>query len=51
MKGALAVMIELVLARAPYAALFFPREELPSAESALTPLLERSRARTPTSWS
>ena len=42
MKGALAVMIELVLARAPYAALFFPREELPSAESALTPLLERS---------
>jgi succinyl-diaminopimelate desuccinylase len=43
MKGALAVMIELVLARAPYAALFFPREELPSTESALTPLLERSR--------
>ena len=42
MKGALAVMIELVLARAPYAALFFPREELPSTESALTPLLERS---------
>jgi succinyl-diaminopimelate desuccinylase len=42
MKGALAVMIELVLARAPYAALFFPREELPSKESALTPLLERS---------
>src|SRR4051812_46231617 len=42
MQGALAVMIELVLARAPYAALFFPREELPSAESALTPLLERS---------
>src|SRR3954463_5523569 len=41
MKGALAVMIELVLARAPYAALFFPREELPSTESALTPLLER----------
>ena len=35
MKGALAVMIELVLARAPYAALFFPREELPSNESAL----------------
>jgi succinyl-diaminopimelate desuccinylase len=43
MKGALAVMIELVLARAPYAALFFPREELPSSESALTPLLERHR--------
>lgn len=42
MKGALAVMIELVLARAPYAALFFPREELPSTESALTPLLSRS---------
>src|SRR5829696_5526131 len=42
MKGALAVMMELVLARAPYAALFFPREELPSAESALTPLLARS---------
>jgi succinyl-diaminopimelate desuccinylase len=42
MKGALALMIELVLARAPYAALFFPREELPSSESALTPLLERS---------
>ena len=42
MQGALAVMIELVLARAPYAALFFPREELPSAESALTPLLARS---------
>lgn len=41
MQGALAVMIELVLARAPYAALFFPREELPSSESALTPLLER----------
>ena len=39
MKGALAVMMELVLARAPYAALFFPREELPSSESALTPLL------------
>src|SRR3954465_1294688 len=43
MKGALAVMIELVLARVPYAALFFPREELPSSESALTPLLERER--------
>jgi succinyl-diaminopimelate desuccinylase len=43
MKGACAVMLELVLARAPYAALFFPREELPSTESALTPLLERER--------
>jgi succinyl-diaminopimelate desuccinylase len=42
MQGALAVMLELVLARAPYAALFFPREELPSSESALTPLLERA---------
>jgi succinyl-diaminopimelate desuccinylase len=42
MQGALAVMMELVLARAPYAALFFPREELPSTESALTPLLQRS---------
>jgi succinyl-diaminopimelate desuccinylase len=41
MLGALAVMMELVLARAPFAALFFPREELPSAESALTPLLAR----------
>lgn len=43
MKGALAVMIELVLARVPFAALFFPREELPAAESALTPLLARER--------
>jgi succinyl-diaminopimelate desuccinylase len=43
MQGALAVMIELVLARAPYAALFFPREELPSKDSALTPLLERRK--------
>jgi len=42
MKGACAVMLELVLARVPYAALFFPREELPSTESALTPLLERA---------
>ncbi|MBE2315305.1 succinyl-diaminopimelate desuccinylase [Solirubrobacter sp. CPCC 204708] len=41
MKGALAVMIELVLARVPYAAVFFPREELPATESALAPLLER----------
>ncbi len=43
MKGALAVMIELALAGSPYAALFFGREELPVAESALTPLLERRR--------
>ncbi len=42
MKGALAVMIELVLSGSPYGALFFPREELPSAESALVPLLRRS---------
>jgi succinyl-diaminopimelate desuccinylase len=42
MKAALAVMIELVLAGSDCAALFFPREELPSSESALTPLLERS---------
>jgi succinyl-diaminopimelate desuccinylase len=43
MKGALAVMAELVLAGAPYAALFFPREELPASESALAPLLGRER--------
>jgi succinyl-diaminopimelate desuccinylase len=43
MKGALAVMIELLLAGAPFGALFFPREELPSVESALVPLLERER--------
>jgi succinyl-diaminopimelate desuccinylase len=41
MKGALAVMIELALAGAPARCLFFGREELPAAESALTPLLER----------
>ena len=41
MKGALAVMIELALAGAPYRCLFFGREELPAAESALTPLLAR----------
>ena len=43
MKGALAVMAELVLAGVPAAALFFPREELPASESALAPLLERER--------
>jgi succinyl-diaminopimelate desuccinylase len=43
MKGALAVMIELVLAGVPFAALFFPREELPASDSALAPLLRRSR--------
>jgi succinyl-diaminopimelate desuccinylase len=41
MKGALAVMIELALAGAPYRCLFFGREELPMSESALTPLLAR----------
>ena len=48
MKGALAVMIELMLDRAAapggafdVGAIFFPREELPFAESALGPLLER----------
>jgi succinyl-diaminopimelate desuccinylase len=41
MKGALAVMIELALAGAPYRCLFFGREELPVQESALTPLLAR----------
>lgn len=44
MKGALAVMMELALADAPYRCLFFGREELPVAESALAPLLERERA-------
>jgi succinyl-diaminopimelate desuccinylase len=46
MKAALAVMVELALAgRAPGTTLcFFPREELPVAESALTPLLGRERA-------
>jgi succinyl-diaminopimelate desuccinylase len=43
MKGALAVMIELALAGAPFACLFFGREELPVAESALAPLLARAR--------
>jgi succinyl-diaminopimelate desuccinylase len=43
MKAALAVMIELAIAgRAPGTTLcFFPREELPVSESALTPLLGR----------
>ena len=41
MKGALAVMIELALAGASYRCLFFGREELPVADSALTPLLAR----------
>jgi succinyl-diaminopimelate desuccinylase len=41
MKGALAVMVELALAGAPFRFVFFPREELPHADSALTPLLGR----------
>jgi succinyl-diaminopimelate desuccinylase len=41
MKGALAVMIELLRDGAPFGALFFGREELPLTESALSPLLER----------
>ncbi len=41
MKGALAVMIELALAGAPFRCLFFGREELPVKESALSPLLAR----------
>ena len=41
MKGALAVMIELVRDGVPVGALFFGREELPANESALTPLLAR----------
>ena len=44
MKGALAVMIELALAGAPFGYVFFPREELPHAESSLTPLLAREAA-------
>ena len=43
MKGALAVMVELALAAGADFDLgsFFGREELPFADSALTPLLER----------
>ena len=41
MKGAVAVMLELALAGARFDCLFFGREELPAAESALTPLLAR----------
>jgi succinyl-diaminopimelate desuccinylase len=43
MKGAVAVMLELALAGARFGCLFFGREELPMAESALTPLLARER--------
>src|SRR5215216_6673400 len=39
MKGAVAVMIELVRDGVPFGALFFGREELPLTDSALTPLL------------
>ena len=45
MKGGLAVMLELALAGAPVDCLFFGREELPMAESALTPLLGREPLR------
>jgi succinyl-diaminopimelate desuccinylase len=41
MKGGLAVMIELALGGAPHGFVFFPREELPFGDSALTPLLQR----------
>jgi succinyl-diaminopimelate desuccinylase len=41
MKGALAVMVELALAGVEAGFVFFGREELPVAESALTPLLGR----------
>jgi succinyl-diaminopimelate desuccinylase len=43
MKGALAVMVELARANAPFDCLFFGREELPGKYSALTPLLEREK--------
>ena len=43
MKGAVAVMIELALAGAPFDYLFFGREELPVVESALSALLARER--------
>jgi succinyl-diaminopimelate desuccinylase len=44
MKGALAVMVELALAGVDAGFVFFGREELPVAESALTPLLAREDA-------
>lgn len=44
MKGGLAVMVELALAGADVAVLFFPREELPFRDTALTPLLDREPA-------
>ena len=45
MLGAVAVMIELALAGAPFRFLFFGREELGLPESALSPLLARARDR------
>jgi succinyl-diaminopimelate desuccinylase len=45
MKGAVAVMIELALAGAAFDCLLFGREELPMADSALTPLLAREPIR------
>ena len=44
MKGGLAVMVELALDGRPYGLVFFPREELPFTDSALTPLLQRDDA-------
>jgi succinyl-diaminopimelate desuccinylase len=41
MKSALAVIVELLLAGAPVTGVFFGREELQFAQSALTPLLAR----------
>jgi succinyl-diaminopimelate desuccinylase len=43
MKGALAVMIELALTGGTFDCLFFGREELPAADSALAALLARQR--------
>ena len=42
MKGGVAVALELVLAGAAVAVVLFPREELPFADTALTPLLARA---------
>lgn len=44
MQGALAVIVELLLAGAPATGVFFGREELQFAQSALTPLLAREPA-------
>ena len=48
MKGALAVMIELALAGAPYRCLFFGREELPAASRRWRRCWSASRS--PPSW-